>query len=483
MKADLFTNNNFSGVLAAVTLCLTAITMLALNTGCSSLSGPEYEQPEVPQKSNWSELDERELQGSEIIRMDWWTAFNDPYLNGLIDTALSDGLDLRIAFLRLDRAGINLTRQRFPLTPEIKGGPTASYQRGKTEDSDITSQHNSEAFGLNLSWEIDIWGKVRKGVLAAEATYKSTEMDLRGIYLTLITSVSDLYFQIRQFDEQITQQQAAVAQSDVLLKIWQQQYNEGLVAETKILSQQSEISTRKQQLLELQRSRGEAELKLATLVGKPAGTLSVPSAPLRQTVTLISEPQVLPGDLMTRRPDILRAEYNVLAGYNLLGKARLERLPSFSLRGTAGTGDGLTPLVARWNYAFLLDWTSFLDRNKKIAVKETEADLKILTENYRQTVLAAFEEVEIALLNLKIRHLQLTELENQVAALEVVNAVQKAQLREGLVSQLEVFDTERTLLDAQQNILSNYRTLLSDTLVLYKAVGGGWPVETVANKL
>ena len=167
----------------------------------------------------------------------------------------------------------------------------------------------------------------------------------------------------------------------------------------------------------------------------------------------------------------------------MLGKARLERLPSFSLRGSAGTGDGLAPLVARWNYAFLLDWTSFLDRNKKIAVKESEADLKILTENYRQTVLAAFEEVEIALLNLKIRHLQLQELENQVAALEVVNTVQKAQLREGLVSQLEVFDTERTLLDAQQNILSNYRTLLSDTLTLYKAVGGGWPVETVANAL
>ena len=454
-----------------------------LGTGCSNLAGPEYERPEVAEKTNWSELEGRQLEGSDIVRMDWWTAFGDPYLDELIQTALSDGLDLRIAFLRLEKAGITLQRQRFPLTPEIKGGPTASYRRGKPEDGDIFSQQNAEAFGIDLSWEIDIWGKVRKGVLAAEATYKATEMDWRGVYLTLVTSVSDLYFQIRQFDEQITQQEAAVAQSNVLLGIWQQQYQEGLVAETKILNQQSEISSRKQQLLELQRSRVEAELKLATLLGQPAGTLSVPSASLRNTVHLIPEPNVLPGELMTRRPDILRAEYDVLSGYNLLGKARLERLPSLSLTGSAGTGDGIAPLVARWNYAFLLDWTSFLDRNKKIAVKESEADLQILTENYRKTVLAAFQEVEIALLNLNIRHLQLKELESQVATLEIVNKVQKAQLREGFVSQLEVFDTERTLLDAQQNILSNYRTLLSDTLVLYKAVGGGWPVETVSDIL
>lgn len=481
MKANLASTSNFASAVVAATLYLTVITLLALSTGCADLGGSDYQQPKVPEKDNWSELDGRELQQSEVIRMDWWTAFGDPYLNSLIDTALSDGLDLRIAYLRMERAGITLKKQRFPLTPEIKGGPTAAYRRGKQEGGDISSQHNAEAFGLDLSWEIDIWGKVRKGVLAAEATYKATEMDWRGVYLTLVTSVSDLYFQIRQFDEQITQQKAAVKQSNHLLSIWKQQYEEGLVAETKILNQLSEISSQKQQLLEIQRSRKEAELKLATLLGQPAGGLSVPAAHLRGTIQLIPEPRVLPGDLLTRRPDILQAEYDVLSAHNLLGQARLERLPSFSLTGSAGTGDGLTPLVAQWNYAFLLDWTSFLDRNKKIAVTENEADLKITTESYRKTVLAAFQEVEIAMLNLNIRHLQLKELEQQVAALEVVNKIQKAQLREGLVSQLEVFDTERTLLDAQQNILSNYRTLLSDTLTLYKAVGGGWPVETVAN--
>ena len=151
------------------------------------------------------------------------------------------------------------------------------------------------------------------------------------------------------------------------------------------------------------------------------------------------------------------------------------------MTGSAGTGDGISPLIARWNYAFILDWTSFLDRNKKIAVEENAADVNILTENYRKAVLGAFEEVEVALLNLNTRNAQLKELQQQVAALEVVNTVQKAQLKEGLVSQLEVFDTERNLLDAQQNILTNYRGMLSDTLVLYKAVGGGWPTETVAN--
>ena len=131
MNAKVAKTGKYSKAGSAATLCLTVISILALNTGCSNLSGPEYEQPELPQKSNWSELDQRELQKSEVVRMDWWTAFGDPYLNSLIDTALSDGLDLRIAFLRMERAGISLQRQRFPLTPEIKGGPTAAYQRGK----------------------------------------------------------------------------------------------------------------------------------------------------------------------------------------------------------------------------------------------------------------------------------------------------------------------------------------------------------------
>jgi NodT family efflux transporter outer membrane factor (OMF) lipoprotein len=455
--------------------------ILACLSGCSSLGGPEYERPTVVEKPNWSELEGRQVATTDVVRMDWWTAFGDSYLNQLIDTALQQGLDLKIASLRLEKAGITLQQQRFPLTPTITGGPVAAYQRGKQEGSDIISQSSAEAINLNLNWELDIWGKVKKGALAAEATYKSTEMDWRAAYLTLVTAVSELYFQIRQFDEQIAQQQASVDQKRELLGIWQQQYDEGMVPQTKILNQQSEISTGIQQLMELQRSRDEAEFKLATLTGTAAGDLTVPPGFLRNSIKLIPEPEVMPGDLLARRPDVLRAEYNLLAAHNLVGQARLARLPSLGLRASAGSGDGISPLISRWSYAFLLDWTSFLDRDKKIQVTLSEAEVKILTEDYRRAVLTAYEEVEIALLNLNVRRAQLTELENQTAVLEIVYKVQKAQLREGLVSQLEIFDTERTLLEAQQQVLSNYRSLLTDTLVLYKAVGGGWPVETVAN--
>ena len=459
---------------------LPAALVAACLCACSDLAGPEYERPPTPYKGNWSELEGRDVPTGEIIRMDWWTAFEDPYLDGLIDTALSEGVDLRIAFLRLERAGVTLEQQRFPLTPEITGGPRTSYRRAGDGDN-TTSVQDSDLFLASVNWELDIWGKVRKGVQAAEANYHATEMEWRAAYLTLVVSVSDLYFQIRQFDGQIAQQRAALAQSEALLEIWTMQYREGIAPETRILSQRAEISSRKQQLLDLTRSRREAELKLATLLGQPAGALSVPPGHLRDSVRLIPEPAALPGDLMSRRPDILAAEYNLLAAHNLLGKARLERLPSLTLTGGASAGSGISSLVSSWNYAFLLDWTSFLDRNRRIAVEQAQADVDILVETYRKSVLAAFEEVEIALLNLDTRRNQLIELSKQVAALEIVNRVQQAQLAEGMVSQLEVFDTERNLLDAQLNALSNYRSLLSDTLVLYKAVGGGWPVEVVAN--
>jgi multidrug efflux system outer membrane protein len=467
----------------AVCLSLLSVLCIALVSACSNLAGPEYVRPEIPEKEQWSELSGREITTSEIIRPDWWKGFNDPYLNELIQKAIDEGLDLKIAAARLDKAGIGLEQERFPLTPELTFGPSDRISRSKVEGGDVSTTRQTERLGAGLTWEIDIWGKIRKGVEASEAGYKATEMDWRAAYLTLVSSVAERYFQIRLFDEQIQHQTAAEAQNRDLLDIYEAQYNEGLIAKTQILKQKSELNSLKKQLLDLQRSRTESELKLATLLGVPAGDLSVPAGDLRESISLIEIPAILPADLLSRRPDVLAAEYNVLRAHHLLGKARLARLPTFSLSASATTGRSLSSsLLNAWTFGLTQSFAPMFDRNLKIDVRSSEADVGISIEQYRKAVLTAFEETEIALLNLKSRQEQMQELEEQVSHLSVVQGVQQSRLKEGLLSQLEVFETERTLLAAKQGILTQYQQLLSDTVTLYKALGGGWPAEDVAGQ-
>ncbi|WP_157995063.1 efflux transporter outer membrane subunit [Peristeroidobacter soli] len=457
-------------------LTLAAITILV--AGCSTLQGPDYKRPEVPDKPQWSQLEGRELTASEVILPDWWHGFGDPYLIQLIQRAIDQGLDMRIAALRLDKAGVQLGKDRLSATPKVALAPADAIARGKSNNAAVKTTRETESLGAALTWELDLWGKIRKEMQVADARYQATEMDWRAAQLTLIASVAERYFQIRQFDEQVVQQLDSKKQAEELLDIYYAQHKEGMVPETKIRSQKAEVANLQTQLLDLQRGRAEAELKLATLVGVPAGELSVPVGNLRDSVRILEVPEVLPADVLSRRPDVLKAEYDVLAAHHLVGKARLARLPTFSLTGAAKTGQSFTATVINtWTFGLAASWAGLFDRDLKMDVKLNEADLAISREEYRKTVLGAYEEVEIAMVNLNSRREQIKQLEAQVADLQVVRNVQDARLREGLVSQLEVFDTERSLLGAQQQILSTYEQLLTDTVTLYKALGGGWEAE------
>jgi outer membrane protein, multidrug efflux system len=448
--------------------------------GCASLAGPKYEQPAVPDKAQWSQLEGRELTASEVIQPDWWTGFGDRDLDKLIQRAVDEGLDLKIAALRLDKAGIQLGKDRFAATPRMSTVPTDTIQRQKRETGHAETLRETESLAFGVSWELDIWGKIRKDMQAADARYQATEMDWRATYLSLVSSVAERYFQIRQFDEQIAQQVSSKDQAEGLLGIYKAQHSEGMVPETRLRSQAAEIASLTNRLVDLQRGRTEAELKLATLLGVPAGDLTVPAGGLRDRVRILEIPQVLPADMLARRPDVLKAEYTVLQAYHLVGKARLARLPTISLSGVAKTGQSfLSTFVNTWTFGVSTTWGGLFDRDLKVDVELNEAELKIAREEYRRAVLQAFEEVEVALLNLNARQEQMRQLQAQVADLQVVRDVQETRLKEGLVSQLEVFDTERTLLGAQQEILSTYQQLLMDTVTLYKALGGGWPPEDV----
>jgi len=458
---------------------------LCIVAACSNLAGPEYKQPETPVKETWTQPSEPQVSAEETIRVDWWTGFGDAYLDGIIQQSISGNYDLKILAARIDQAGATIDVQRADLLPRITGTATTRFERTFSTEPlpprlNETRQTTNVRAGLN--WELDIWGKAKKGVNAAKAGYRASEWEWRAGYLTLVADVATRYFLIRQLDEQVDQQSKTQENNTKLLAIYEAQYREGILPESDVLSQRAEIASITQQLEDLRRQRQVTELSLATLLGVPAGDLHVPKAALTGTVHEMGVPPGLPSDLLTRRPDIIRQEYQVLAAHELVGQARLEKLPSISLTSDASSlaSKALSNLLKTWTLGIAPSINiPIFDPKINARLKTNEARAKEEEERYRKTVITAFEEVEIALTNLASRQRQKKLLEEQIEHLNIVRQTRYAQLREGLVTQLEVFDTDRTLLAAQLAKLRTHQQILADTVTLYKALGGGWPVENV----
>lgn len=443
--------------------------------GCADVRLTEFQRPETPLKAEWSQPT---VSAADTIAPDWWREFRDPYLDELVNTAIAGNFDVKILAARIQVANAQIGEVRAGALPTLDIGAGASVEKSTGQRS--VTQYN---LGSQLNWEIDIWGKVEKGVEAQTAGYRASEADWRAGYLTLVSDVSTTYFQILQLDEQIEQQQLALDKNRQILVTFEGMHTLGLVPNTQVLRQRAEINRLTRDLLELRRGRDLAGNALATLLGMPAGEFTVPVGRLQERVQLPTVPGGLPSLLLARRPDIVAAEFRVLEAHNLVGQAKLAQLPSISLTARGGSSSfALGDLLKSFTFGFLpsINIPAF-DPSVKARVKTSEAQIKVVEHDYQRIVIGAFEEVENALVNLDAHKRQRTELQQQIEQLEIVSAQTEAQLREGLVSQLEVFETERSLLEAQLALLANHQQILSDTVILYKALGGGWPTVDVVN--
>jgi NodT family efflux transporter outer membrane factor (OMF) lipoprotein len=437
-----------------------------------------YQTPAAPQKAGWSNTSAAHVSTTEVIAMDWWRGFSDPYLDQLVQRALDANVDMKILAARIGVASAQIGEARAGALPTLQAGAAASFE--KTTGQPFAKQYN---LGTQTNWDIDIWGKVEKGVQAQSAEFKASEADWRAGYLKLVSDVSTTYFQILQFDEQIDQQAQTLAKNKEILGTYQAMEQNGLLPHTRVLQQSAEINQLAHDLIELQRLRALSGNALATLIGVPAGDFKVPAGHLQQRVRVPEVPGGLPSQLLKRRPDIVAAEYRVLETYDLTGQAKLAQLPSISLTGRGGTSSfALTDLLKSFTFGLLpsINFPIF-DPGVKARIKTSEAQAKVTEQEYRRTVMGAFEEVENSLVNLDAHKKQRAELQQQVDQLRTVAQQSDAQLREGVASQLEVFEVERSLLSAQLALLANHQQILSDTVTLYKALGGGWPPEEVRN--
>jgi len=459
--------------LAKRALCLGVGAMVL--SGCADVSMPDYRRPETPVKTQWSQQTARAA-ATQTIVPDWWREFRDPYLDNLVNKAIHGNFDMKILAARIQVAAAEIGEARAGALPSLNAGAGATFE--KSTGQKFTKQFN---LGTQVNWDIDVWGRAARGVQAQTSEFRASEADWRAGYLILVSDVATTYFQILQLDEQIAQQQKTLDKNRQILDTYAAMHKNGLLPNTRVLQQRAEINRLTNERLELQRARELAGNALATLLGVPAGEFRVPQGQLQQRVQLPTVPAGLPAELLKRRPDIVAAEYRVLEAYDLVGAAKLAQLPSISLTGRGGTSSfALTDLLKSFTFGLLPSINiPLFDPGVKARVKTSEAQGKVAEEQYRKTVVTAFEEVENALVNLDAHKKQRAELQQQIEHLNVVAAQIEAQLKEGLVSQLEVFETERSLLSAQLALLANHQQILADTVTLYKALGGGWPAVDI----
>jgi multidrug efflux system outer membrane protein len=455
-----------------------AILTALLLSACADVSMRPYQTPAAPGKAAWSNSANVPLSRTELIVPDWWRGFGDPTLDQLVGRAIAGNVDLSVLAARIGVANAQIGEARAGALPTLEAGAGASFE--KTTGQKFVKQFN---LATQTNWDIDIWGKVEKGVQAQKAEFSATEADWRAGYLKLVSDVSTTYFQILQFDEQIDQQQKTLEKNRQILATYGAMEQNGLIPHTRVLQQSAEVNRLSTDLIELGRLRALAGNALATLIGVPAGEYQVPAGHLQERVRVPAVPDGLPSQLLKRRPDIVAAEYRVLEAYNLTGQAKLAQLPSISLTGRGGTSSfALSSLLKSFTFGLLpsINFPIF-DPSVKARVQTSEAQAKVAEQEYRSTVMAAFEDVENALVNLEAHKKQRNELQQQVDQLQLVATTTDAQRKEGVISQLEVFETERTLLAAQLALLANQQQILSDTVTLYKALGGGWPSVEVRN--
>ncbi|MGI9326167.1 MAG: efflux transporter outer membrane subunit [Pseudomonadales bacterium] len=459
-------------------IALIVVLVLVGLCGCSAMETPEFERPQLPQKSNWS----AELAGEQRIDLKWWHGFDEPMLDALMEQAIGANLDLALLAARTEVAGSQISQARARLLPILNFG-------SRTDTSNISGSTNLPTtnkigVGGDMLWEIDVWGKARKGVAAQKAAYAASEADWRAGYLVMASNVSSAYFQVRQSDQQLNEQQAAIDRAEEILSMQQQMHSRGLVAETIVLQQQAELHRLHNQKLELERVRGLTVNALATLVGEVAGEFSVPHTAPWGNVEPIAVPIGLPSQMLSRRPDLVAAEYRLLQAVQLEGQSRLAQMPTIGLTGLGGSASfGLSDLLKTWT-AGLSSVVQFpvFNPNVRAQIKVSEAQVQVAEAQYRRAVFAAFEEVENVLVNLNSRRQQRSELTSRRNRLQTVQERTLVQLELGLISRLEVLERERSLLDAEQALLANRWQLVDDTVALFKAVGGGWDPDIVAQR-
>jgi outer membrane protein, multidrug efflux system len=456
---------------------LSAALLLA---GCAV--GPDYKRPEVqvPAEFRGTSPDVPASEKS-IGDLAWWEVFQDEVLQELLRTALAANYDLRIAAARVLDARAQVTFNRSFQFPDVTGNASAAYTRifGNLAPSQFKSTFTPVGT-LDLAWELDLWGRLRRATESARDELLASEDARRFVMTTLISDVATAYFLLRELDLELEISRRTLTSRQGSLKLVQLRYQGGVAALIDVRQAEVLLYTASETIPDVERRIEQTENLISLLLGRNPGPV-LRGRSTAETLALAppSVPPGLPSSLLERRPDVRQAEYQLAAATARIGVAKADYFPRVLLTGSAGAG-GIN-IDGRWFgpqglFAIAPSLTLPIFNMGRIGAGVDSAEAQALGAliSYEQTVQGAFREVADAL----IEHQKRREFRIQQGLLvdSLRDAARLADIRYkgGVTSYLEVLDTERQLFDAELEQARAQRDELVALVRLYRALGGGW---------
>lgn len=450
--------------------------------GCAV--GPKYEPPPVELPQAWRDLP---AQGKPAPAERWWTFYADSILDRLEDEALEHNRDLALAAARVEEARALLQIADADLVPSVD----AEFQRDRSRSSARSSmplppgvplERNTYRGQINVSYEIDLWGRLNSASEAARAELLATRAAQETVRVTLTAQVAQSYFALMAFDAQVEATRRALELREQTLALQKVRSTAGLIGDLDLRQIEAEVASARAQLPALERSRAAEELALAVLLGRS------PRAIIEESIRMEADrgeppppvvPEGLPSDLLLRRPDVVQAEHQLIAANARIAAARAALFPRIALTGYLGSesaslSDLFSAPARIWQLAFAVAQPIFQGGRLTGEVEVVRARERQVLAQYQKTLQEAFREVREALVRQDRSRATFEAEGERVKALEETVRLARIRYEAGRSSQLEVIDAERNLLQAQLNRIDALRAQRAAVADLVKALGGGW---------
>ncbi|MBA4416914.1 MAG: RND transporter [Syntrophus sp. (in: bacteria)] len=450
--------------------------------------GPDYVRP-APVKTMPTAYKELEVwkvaqpRDSEIPEQ-WWELYNDPILNSLVEQVAISNLTIASAEARFRQARALVMAARAGYFPLLSAGASAtrSYTPGNP-DAGNSGGSTSSGFQLllDVTWELDLWGRIRRGVKASQANAQASAADLVAITLSTQAELVSDYFQLRVLDAQKQLLDNTTTIYRKSLELTKKRYAAGVTTKPDVLQAETQLKSAEAQTIDLGVQRAQLEHAIALLIGKPPAAFSLPSTSSATMIPLIPTTG-LPSELLERRPDIASSERMMAAANARIGIAKAAYFPTISLSAAAGLGSSSLASWFLWPGRF---WsvgpaaaaTLFDGGLRRSQSDQAWAAYDATVASYRATVLTAFREVEDNLAALRILEEEARVQDQTVQAAQQVANISMSQYQAGTVSYLNVIVAQSTALANERTALGLLGRRLIASVLLVKALGGGWISE------
>jgi multidrug efflux system outer membrane protein len=468
-----------------------AWTLIILAAGCSV--GPTYKQPELAVPANWNEAQQSDFDTGPAPLTDWWTEFNDPLLNGLVERAVKSNLDIRLAEARIRESRALRAVTAADAWPGLEAA--GSYRRSRSSENAFVSGGGGDAFlggngagdlfraGFDASWEVDIFGGVRRRVEAADANVGASVEERRNALVTLLGDVARNYIEVRGFQRRLTVALSNLRAQQETLDLTKVRFEAGLSSDFEVAQAEGQVNTTAAQIPALESALKGSVHRLDVLLGQRPGALWLELSNEAPVPALPPQAHVgLPAELLRRRPDIRRAERVLASATAQIGAATADLYPRFSLMGAFGfqsvsASDLISAPSRFWSIGPAILWPVF-DAGRiraNIGVRNAQQEQALIL--YEKTILTAFEDVENSLLNYAKEQTRYRSLVDAMTANR--RAVQMANelYTRGLIDFLNVLETQRSLYASESELAQSETVMASNLVALYKALGGGWETD------